>query len=153
MAVIAYVKLKKKSLWNCPSPLALYSSNSVNDIGGGGGAIFQRLQISRYFSSGLFVYFLMPYKVQHTEILWFQVFRATSMKMFWTIALCILAEFDQRFKGVYCLHHQSITMRCSKHLWNVGEVLNDYTVQYPGRLSSSGWTTVYPSGARHINPE
>jgi len=39
----------------------------------------------------------------------FQVLTVVSMKfrVFWDVAPCIHVEVDRRFRGVYCLHHQS----------------------------------------------
>jgi hypothetical protein len=49
-----------------------------------------------------------------------------EMTVFWYVAPCSLVEIDRRFRGVYCLHHQS-----------VGQFLQDYTAQHPRRQSSS----------------
>jgi hypothetical protein len=39
----------------------------------------------------------------------FQVLKAMSMKMavFWVVAPCSLVEVYRRFKGAFCLHHES----------------------------------------------
>jgi hypothetical protein len=29
-----------------------------------------------------------------------------KMNVYWDIVMCSLAEIDQHFRGVYCLHHQ-----------------------------------------------
>jgi hypothetical protein len=51
------------------------------------------------------------------------------------IAPCSCVEFDQSFRGAYCLHHEGDEDDYdSKHVWNVGHLLPDYTVQYPARL-------------------
>jgi hypothetical protein len=42
-----------------------------------------------------------------------------KMTVFWDVALCILVEVYQRFRGAYCLHHQG----------------NDYTAQHLRRWS------------------
>jgi hypothetical protein len=49
------------------------------------------------------------------------------------IASCSVVELDCHFRGAYCLHHQG-NDEDSKHLSNIGQLLQDYTVQYPRRL-------------------
>jgi hypothetical protein len=51
------------------------------------------------------------------------------------IVPCNLVEVDQRFVGVYCLHNQDTDHGCSKNLRNIGQLLQDYMLQYPRRLS------------------
>jgi hypothetical protein len=46
--------------------------------------------------------------------------------VFWDIAVCSLVEINRRFRGTYCFHHQSDN-RGSKHLFNIGQFLRDYT--------------------------
>jgi hypothetical protein len=69
-----------------------------------------------------------------------------KMAIFWDIAPCNLVKFYRRFRGACCLHHKSDelwVMTCrpddegSKHLWNVGKLLPDYTAQHPRRQPSS----------------
>jgi hypothetical protein len=54
------------------------------------------------------------------------------------VAPCSLAHIDQRFTEAYWLRHQGdeIIPGGSKHLWNVGQYLPDYTA-HPRRQSSS----------------
>jgi hypothetical protein len=42
-------------------------------------------------------------------------------------------ETDRRFRSAYCLHHHSPNDGSSKHLWNDGLFLPDYTAQHPRR--------------------
>jgi hypothetical protein len=44
------------------------------------------------------------------KIVRFQFLTAVSMKMavLWVVEQCSLVEVYRRFRGVYCLHHQSI---------------------------------------------
>jgi hypothetical protein len=62
------------------------------------------------------------------------------MTAFLDIAPCSLIIADWCFSGAYCLHHQNNEDGGSKHLLNIEQLLQDYTVQYLGSLSSS-----YPS--------
>jgi hypothetical protein len=57
-----------------------------------------------------------------------------KMTAFWDIAPRSLVKVDRFFRSAYCFHHQGDGG--SKHLWNVGELLRDYTAQYSRRLSS-----------------
>jgi hypothetical protein len=66
-----------------------------------------------------------------------------KIRAFWNIVPCHLALVDQRFGGVYCLHHQGNERmndgpddESSTHLWNVG-LLRDCTALYPTWLQSS----------------
>jgi hypothetical protein len=61
---------------------------------------------------------------------WFQVLTAVSMKMavFWVVAQCRLVSVYQRFRGLYCFHHQG-----DEWLWtseNVGKLIPAYTALY-----------------------
>jgi hypothetical protein len=49
---------------------------------------------------------------------------------------CSLIAVYRRFTDAYCLHHQSDDCG-SKHLWNVGKLLSDYTAQQPSRQPTS----------------
>jgi hypothetical protein len=66
----------------------------------------------------------------------FQVLMAMSLKMsvFWDVAPCSLVEIDV----LDLLTHRPY--RGSKHLWNIGQFLPDYTVQHPRRQSSWKWS-------------
>jgi hypothetical protein len=60
------------------------------------------------------------------------------MTVFWDIAPCSLVEVYGWFGGAYCLHHQVYHRPDdggNKHLWNVGKLLPDYTVQHPRRVN------------------
>jgi hypothetical protein len=87
-------------------------------------------------------------KIQHCKIIYFihtisrrtgffqvrsEVLTEASMKLtvFWDVALCTLVEVFRRFRGAYCLHQQGLDDGCSKHLWNVGNLLPDYTANIP----------------------
>jgi succinate dehydrogenase/fumarate reductase cytochrome b subunit len=77
-------------------------------------------------------HFLWVTKIHYANTLQFlsiQVLTAACMKMtvFWDVAPCSLVETDKRFRGACCLHHQVNGGR--KHLWNVGILLPDFTVQ------------------------
>jgi hypothetical protein len=60
-----------------------------------------------------------------------------KIAVFWDVAPYSLVEIYRRFRGVYCLFHQGDDDDDggSKHLWNVGEFLPDYTAQHPRRQS------------------
>jgi hypothetical protein len=62
-----------------------------------------------------------------------QVLTAANMKttVFWDIAPCSVVEVYRLFGGSCCLHHQSDGG--SKHVWNVGKLLPDFTAQQPRR--------------------
>jgi hypothetical protein len=55
----------------------------------------------------------------------------SSMKMavFWVVAPCSLVEVYRRFRGACCLSYQRPADRSTNHLWNVGTLLSDYTVE------------------------
>jgi hypothetical protein len=78
--------------------------------------------------------------VQTLHITLLNTFNSLKMAAFWYITSCCLVEVDLRLRCAYCHHHQG-THRPndggSKHLWNVGKLLLDYTEQEPRRLSSS----------------
>jgi hypothetical protein len=59
------------------------------------------------------------------------------INVFCDIAPYCLVESDRRFIGAYCLHYHRPDDGSSKHLWNVGQFLWDYTAQHPRRQSSS----------------
>jgi hypothetical protein len=70
------------------------------------------------------------------------------MAVFWVVAPCGLVEIHWHFRGACCLNHQCVTTLIisyahrpddggSKHLWNVGKLLPDYTVLQPRRQPSS----------------
>jgi hypothetical protein len=65
-----------------------------------------------------------------------------KMTVVWDAAPCSLVENDRRFRGVYCLHHQNDDGG-SKHIWNVGKCLSDYTAHHPKRQSSSKFIYIY----------
>jgi hypothetical protein len=67
----------------------------------------------------------------------FQVLTAAGMKViaFWDVAPCSLVEVYQRFRGACWLYRQGYDWG-SKHLWNVGKLLPDYTAQHPRWQSS-----------------
>jgi hypothetical protein len=55
-------------------------------------------------------------------------------RVFWDVVPCSHVEVDRRFRGAYCLHHQSddiirqvssSSWWCSTHLWNVGHLQRD----------------------------
>jgi hypothetical protein len=50
---------------------------------------------------------------------------------FWNVALCYLALVHRVFRSSCCLHNHRFGGGSSKHLRNVGELLQDYTAQYP----------------------
>jgi hypothetical protein len=83
-----------------------------------------------------------------------QVLTAASMKMtaFWDIALCSLVEVDRRFRGAYWLHPHIIDDGGSKRLWNVGQILLEYTAQHP-RNSHRHPNTYQPGKAKLISYE
>jgi hypothetical protein len=56
--------------------------------------------------------------------------------VFWVDALCCVVEVYRRFRDSCCFHYQGDDGG-SKHLWNVGKLLPDYTAQQPGRQPSS----------------
>jgi hypothetical protein len=68
----------------------------------------------------------------------FDVLTAATMKIavFWVVAPCSLVEVYQRFRGACCLHHRP-NDRGSKHIWNVGKLLQDYTALQPRRQPPS----------------
>jgi hypothetical protein len=66
-----------------------------------------------------------------------------KMAVFWVVAPCSLVGVYQRFRGPCSLHHQGDDDHRpddggSKDLWNVGTLLQDYTVRQPRRQPSSG---------------
>jgi hypothetical protein len=57
------------------------------------------------------------------------------MIVFWDAAPCSVVETYRRFRCSYWLHHQwDGANGGSKHLWNVGQLLRDYTAQHPRRV-------------------
>jgi hypothetical protein len=68
----------------------------------------------------------------------FQVLTAASMKfrVFWDVASCSHVDFDGRFRGTYCLHHEADDGG-STHLSNVVQNRLDYRVLHPRRLYTS----------------
>jgi hypothetical protein len=61
-----------------------------------------------------------------------------KMTVFWVVAPCSLVDVYWHFKGVCCLHQQGLHHPDdggSKNLWNVGNLLPDYTAQQPKRQS------------------
>jgi hypothetical protein len=62
------------------------------------------------------------------------------MTLFWVVTSCRLVEVYRRFRGA-CCPPQKGTHRPddggNKHLWNVGELLPDYTALQPRRQPSS----------------
>jgi hypothetical protein len=52
------------------------------------------------------------------------------MTVFSDISPCSMVEFDERIRGVYCLNCNRPDDEGSKHLWNVGNLLPDYTEQF-----------------------
>jgi hypothetical protein len=83
--------------------------------------LFQTSKITQWCSKGC-IFISIPF-------IRFQDLVAASMKMtvFWDVAPYSLVQTDRHFGGAY--------------LWNVGQFLPDYMVQYPRRQSSS----TYPS--------
>jgi hypothetical protein len=73
----------------------------------------------------------------HRHIVTFQIVTAASMKMaaFWDKPSYSLVELGRCLRGAYCLHHHRPDDGGSKHLWNVGLLLRDYTAQYLKMLS------------------
>lgn len=65
------------------------------------------------------------------SVLRFQVLSVTSMKMaaFWDVVPCRLIHINHRFRAAYLSHRPND--RGSKHLWNVGQYLPAYMMQYP----------------------
>jgi hypothetical protein len=59
-----------------------------------------------------------------------------KMIIFSDVAPCKLAEVYRRFRGAYCLQNRP-DGRGSKHLWNIGKLIQDYATQHPRRRSSS----------------
>jgi hypothetical protein len=58
------------------------------------------------------------------------------MTVFWKVVLCGLVVY-RRFRGACCLHQQNAPNEWgSKHLWNVGTLLPDYTSHHPRTRSS-----------------
>jgi hypothetical protein len=53
------------------------------------------------------------------------------MAVFWVVAPCSLLEVYCCFRGAYCLHHHRPDDGGSKHLWKIGKLLPNYTVQQP----------------------
>jgi hypothetical protein len=78
----------------------------------------------------------------------FQVPTAASMKItvFWDDAPCSLVEMDQRFRGAYCPYYHGDDGG-SKHLWNVGQFLPDYTAHITegSNLQTQFLTTLFSS--------
>jgi hypothetical protein len=54
-----------------------------------------------------------------------------EMAVFWVVTPCSHVEFDRRFRSA------APEDGGSKHLWNVGKLLPDYTAQQPRRQPSS----------------
>jgi hypothetical protein len=54
-----------------------------------------------------------------------------QLTVFRDVALCSLVGTYLRFRSAYCLYHQSYD------LWNVGQLLRDYTAHHHRRRSSS----------------
>jgi hypothetical protein len=78
----------------------------------------------------------------------FQILMVVSMKMaiFWVVALCTLVKVYWCFRGAGCPDDGG-----SKHLWNVSELIPDYTAQQPTRQPSSRWTaTESPSNTNYF---
>jgi hypothetical protein len=63
---------------------------------------------------------------------WNTFIRKTTV--FWDVAPCSLIEVYRRFRGAYCLLMHRPDDGGSMHLWNVLQLLRDYTAQYPKRL-------------------
>jgi hypothetical protein len=57
---------------------------------------------------------------------------------FWDIASSSVVEVDQRFRCVYCLHHQGNDAG-STNPWNIGLLQQDHMVLYPRLLPSSSF--------------
>jgi hypothetical protein len=68
----------------------------------------------------------------------FHVLTVASMKktVFWVVAPCGMVDTDWCFRWAYCLEHQGDDDRGTKHLWNIGKLLPDYTLLHPRRQSS-----------------
>jgi hypothetical protein len=78
----------------------------------------------------------------HTIFLrWYKkcIYYILKMVILWVVAPRSLVEAYRRFRGAYCLHHRPDDggEGGSKHLWNVGKLLSDYTAQQPRRQPSS----------------
>jgi hypothetical protein len=80
------------------------------------------------------------------------------MAVFWDIAPRSLVEVDQRLVRSYCLHHDRSSIcrdcpdnGCSMPLWNVSQLLRDYTAQYLRRQPSSYWPPSEPEILRDKN--
>jgi hypothetical protein len=69
----------------------------------------------------------------------FQVLTVVNVKIvdFWIVAPCCLVEVYRRFRGACCLRHLGDDRPASKHLWNVGKILPEYTAQQPRSQPSS----------------
>jgi hypothetical protein len=67
-----------------------------------------------------------------------------KMAVYWVVAPCSLVEVYQRFRGLYCLHHQGdhylhhcLDDRGSIDLCNAGNLITVYTALHPRRQPSS----------------
>jgi hypothetical protein len=62
---------------------------------------------------------------------------------------CSLLEDDRHFADAYCLQHQCSDDGGNMHLWNVSQLLQDYTTLYSRRLLSC--ITVYLNTTGYTN--
>jgi hypothetical protein len=75
-------------------------------------------------------------KVRMWRIIYHVIIRALKITVFRDVAPCSLVETYRRFGGAYYLHKGDHNGG-SKHLWNVGLFIRDYTAPYLRRLPSS----------------
>lgn len=66
----------------------------------------------------------------HTENSW-----PVKMAAFWDIVKCSFVEAIRRFRGA-CFPPSSPWWWSSKHLWNIRQLLRDFTVQHPEKALS-----------------
>jgi hypothetical protein len=57
-----------------------------------------------------------------------------KFRAFWDVVPCSHVQFDRRFRGAYCLHHQGDDDVGSAHLRNVSPLQRQYTALHPRRL-------------------
>jgi hypothetical protein len=94
-----------------------------------------------------------PYYCQHSSnmqnLITLKSKYRIKMAVFWVTVPCSLVEVYRRFRGTCYLHHQGDDDWGSKHHWNVGKLLPDYTAQQL-RIQSSSYLPPWEPQILHL---